>query len=51
MDKEIENVLLKNATDIEISKIARAKGMLTMKEDAILKASNRQIPFEEVVSL
>lgn len=51
MDKEIEAVLLKDATEVEISKIARSKGMLSMKEDAILKASNRQIPFEEMMSL
>ncbi|MFO0718481.1 MAG: ATPase, T2SS/T4P/T4SS family [Candidatus Paceibacterota bacterium] len=51
MDKEIEAILLKDATEIEISKIARSKGMLSMKEDAILKASNRQIPFEEMMSL
>lgn len=51
MDKDIENVILKNPTDIEIWKIARSKGMLTMKEDAILKAMQRDIPFEEVNSL
>lgn len=51
MDKDIESVLLKGATGPEIAKIARSKGMLSMKEDAILKASNRQIPFEEMMSL
>ena len=51
MDKDIETILLKNATEVEISKIARSKGMLSMKEDAIIKASHRQIPFEEILSL
>ena len=51
MDKEIEGVILKSATELEITKIARAKGMLTMKEDAILKAMHRVIPFEEVNTL
>jgi type IV pilus assembly protein PilB len=51
MDKDIEAVLLKKGTEQDIAKMARGKGMLTMKEDAILKASNRQIPFEEVISL
>lgn len=51
MDKEIETILLKDATEVEIAKIARSKGMLSMKEDAILKASNRKIPFEEMMSL
>ena len=48
MDKDIEAVILKNPTELEITKIARQKGMLTMKEDAIIKAMHQQIPFEEV---
>jgi len=48
MDKELEEVILKNPTEIEIVKIARAKGMMTMKEDAIIKSMHRLIPFEEV---
>jgi type IV pilus assembly protein PilB len=51
MDKDIENVILKNPTELEISKMLRQKGMLTMKEDAILKAFQRIIPFEEVNKL
>ncbi len=51
MDKEIEGIILKNPTEIEITRVARAKGMLTMKEDAILKAMRREIPFEEVSTL
>jgi type IV pilus assembly protein PilB len=51
MDKDIEDVILKNPTEPEIWKIARAKGMLTMKEDAIIKAMNREIPFEEINTL
>jgi len=51
MDKDIETILLKNATEVEISKIARSKGMLSMREDAIIKASHRQIPFEEIITL
>ncbi len=51
MDKDIETILLKNATEVEIQKVARSKGMLSMKEDAIIKASHRQIPFEEVITL
>lgn len=51
MDKEIEATILKNPTELEITKIARRKGMLTMKEDAILKAMRREIPFEEVNTL
>ena len=51
MDKEIEQVILKGATELDIANVARAKGMLTMKEDAIVKAFNRMIPFEEVNTL
>ena len=51
MDKEIEAAILKSPTELEISRLLRQKGMLTMKEDAMLKAFNRQIPFEEVNKL
>lgn len=51
MDKEVEAVVLKNPTEIELMKVARAKGMLTMKEDAIIKTFQRIIPFEEVNTL
>ncbi len=51
MDEELESVILKNPTEIEIAKVARRKGMLTMKEDAILKAFQKVIPFEEVNTL
>lgn len=51
MDKQLESVILKGATDLEVYKAVRAKGMLTMKEDAILKAMNKVIPFEEVNTL
>jgi type IV pilus assembly protein PilB len=51
MDKEIEASVLKEPTELEITRIARSKGMLTMKEDAIIKAMNKVIPFEEVNTL
>lgn len=51
MDKEVEQVILKNPTEPELAKVARQKGMLTMKEDAIIKAFARIIPFEEVNTL
>ena len=51
MSKEIEAAILTNPTELEINKIARAQGMLTMKEDAILKAFEKIIPFEEVNKL
>ena len=51
MDKEIESVILKSPTELEISKILRQRGMLTMKEDAMIKAFQQVIPFEEVNKL
>jgi len=51
VDKEMEQIILKTPTEQEIWKYARSKGMLTMKDDAILKAFDRVIPFEEYNSL
>ncbi|MEK7669437.1 MAG: GspE/PulE family protein [Patescibacteria group bacterium] len=48
VDKEMEQIILKNPTEQEIWKHVRSKGMLTMKDDAIIKAFDRVIPFEEV---
>ncbi len=51
MDKDLETVILKNPVDSEIMKVARAQGMLTMREDALLKAFRKEIPWEEVNKL
>lgn len=51
VDKEMEQIILKNPTEQEIWKYARNKGMLTMKDDALLKAFQKIIPFEEYNSL
>ena len=51
MDKEIEQAILKSPTETEISKLVRSKGMITLKEDALIKAFQKQIPFEEVNKL
>ncbi len=51
MTKEIENVILKNPVESEIYKVARSQGLITMKEDAIRKAMQKTIPFEEVNEL
>jgi type IV pilus assembly protein PilB len=51
MNSEIEEIILKNPSESEIRKVARGKGMLTMKEDAIIKAFNKIIPFEEINAL
>lgn len=51
IDKEMEQIILKTPTEQEIWKHARSKGMLTMKDDAILKAMDQVIPFEEYNNL
>lgn len=51
MDEDVEKVILTNPADSEIYKAVRNKGMLTMKEDAIIKAFQKKIPFEEINNL
>jgi len=48
IDKEMQNVILKNPQEQEIYKLARAKGMLTLREDAIVKSIEGTIPLQEV---
>ena len=51
MNKDIENIILTNPVESEIYKIIRKDGMLTMKEDAIMKSVARIVPFEQVNTL
>lgn len=51
MDKDIENAILTNPVESEILKIARQRGMLSIRESAIVKAFEKRIPFEEVNKL
>jgi type II secretory ATPase GspE/PulE/Tfp pilus assembly ATPase PilB-like protein len=51
MDKELEHVVLTNPVEESVYAVARAKGMITMREDAIMKALAGEIPFEEVNTL
>jgi type IV pilus assembly protein PilB len=51
MTKELEAVILNKPVETEIEAEARKHGMITMKEDAIIKALNGIIPFSEVGTL
>jgi len=51
IDGDIQNSILKNAGETAIYEMARKKGMLTMREDAMLKAFEGKIPFVEVNKL
>ena len=48
VDREMISVILKNPTNSEIYKQARGKGMLSMREDAILKAMQGVILYKEI---
>jgi len=48
MDRDIEKMITKNPTESEIYDVMRKKGMITMKEDALMKAFRGEIPYEEV---
>lgn len=49
--KDIERMILEDPTEQSILEIARKEGLLTMREDALLKAFERKIPFGEVSNL
>ncbi len=51
MNPDLERVILKNPVDSELWKVARAQGMLTMREDAMLKSFAKQVPYSEVETL
>ncbi len=51
MNKKLEEVVLKNPVEEKIYAAARLGGMLTMREDAIIKALSGMIPFEDINTL
>ncbi len=51
MTKELEQMILKNPNENDLWPIVRKQGMLTMKEDALIKAFKKEIPIEEVNKL
>ncbi len=48
IDKKMQGVILKSPVNQEIYRVARQNGMLTMREDAMLKALDGVIPYREV---
>lgn len=48
VDKEIQEIILKKPVEQEIYKAARSKGLITIKEDAIIKSLRGDIPFQEI---
>ncbi len=51
IDREVESVILNNPVEEEVYKVARAKGMTTMKEDALRKVFAGEVSFEQINDL
>jgi type II secretory ATPase GspE/PulE/Tfp pilus assembly ATPase PilB-like protein len=50
VDDEIQDLILHNASEDQMYQVARKKGFMSMKEDAIIKALQHLIPYEEMNS-
>lgn len=48
VNDEIQELILKNASEDQVFQIARKNGFMSMKEDAIIKALEHVIPYEEM---
>lgn len=51
MTSDIEKIILDNPVESRIWNAARAQGMLTIKEDAMMKAFAGKVPFSEIGTL
>jgi type II secretory ATPase GspE/PulE/Tfp pilus assembly ATPase PilB-like protein len=51
IDKEMEQMILEKKPEQEIFVKARAKSMITLREDALLKSMQGVIPFSESMGL
>lgn len=48
MTPELEKIIVEDPTEMKISQEAKRQGMITMRQDAIIKAINGDIAIEEV---
>lgn len=48
VDEEMQELILNNASEEEFFQSARKNGFITIQEDAIIKALNHEIPYEEM---
>lgn len=51
IDKDLEQLILKGAEEPAIRELARKKGMITMREDALLKSMQGLVPIKEAYYL
>lgn len=48
MDRDLEHIILSRPVEQAVYEAARAKGFMTMRDDALFKAFQGTIPFEEI---
>jgi type IV pilus assembly protein PilB len=48
VNDEIQELILKNASEEEFFQAARKNGFVTIQEDSVIKALNHEIPYEEM---
>ena len=48
IDKEMQKIILNKPQEQDIYTLARSRGMLTIREDAIIKSMEGLIPFKEI---
>jgi hypothetical protein len=48
INEEMQELILKNASEEEFTQVARKNGFVTIQEDSIIKALNHEIPYEEM---
>ncbi len=51
VDKDLQKIILTSPVEQEIYKSVRNRGMLSMREDAVIKSLNGDVPFQEVFGL
>ncbi len=51
IDQEMEHIILTNPVEPELYKLARSKGMITIREDAMIKALEGLTTLQEAFSV
>jgi type IV pilus assembly protein PilB len=51
IDKEMQEIILKNPVESAIYNLARERGMVTMREDALIKSLKGDVPLQDVYTL
>jgi len=51
VDGEVKKAVLESADEDTVFKIGRKRGLMTLKEDALIKAMRKLIPFEDVAQV